>query len=85
MNEYYILFGIKDDKVYYINNTNPIIWSPMIQLAKVYKDRYTAEYSVLRDWYNFRYISDMIDDKNLDSFYIAIMDNGIEKGRIQLL
>lgn len=76
MNNYYILFGKKDDNIFYINNTNPVLWSPLIQYAKIYTDRYTAEYAVLRDWYNFRHISDSIDNGDLDSFYIAIMNDG---------
>ena len=85
MNNYYILFGKKDENIYYITNTNPVLWSPLIQFAKIYTDRYTAEYAVLRDWYNFRHISDQIDAGTLDSFYIAIMNNGNFINIIKLL
>ena len=85
MNNYYILFGMKDNNVFYISNTNPILWTPDINFAKIYTDRYTAEFAVLRDWYNFRHISDNIDEKNLDAFYISIMNSGREIERIKLL
>lgn len=85
MNNYYILFGIKDDKIFYINNTNPILWTSDINYAKIYSDRYTAEYAVLRDWYNFRHISDNIENKNLDSFWISICNNTGEIARVKLL
>ena len=85
MNTYYILFGTKDSNIFYINNVNPVLWSPEINHAKIYTDRYTAEYAVLRDWYNFRNISDNIDLGALDAFYIAIMNDGVETERIKLL
>jgi hypothetical protein len=85
MNEYYILFGKKDNNIYYVCNTNPILWSPVIQQAKIYTDRYAAEYAVLRDWYNFRHISDNIDNGSLDSFWIAIMNINTEVERLKLL
>lgn len=85
MNNYYLLFGIKDNIIYYVCNTNPILWSPIISQAKIYTDRYTAEYDILRDWYNFRHVSDSIENELLDAFYIAIMNNGIELERIKLL
>lgn len=82
---YYVLFGMKDNTYFFVCNTNPILWTPLIQQAKFYDDRYNAEYAVLRDWYNFRQISDSIDNGVLDSFWIGIMNSGYMLEKIKLL
>ena len=67
----YILFAIKDNQIYYISNTNPIIWSPDIRASKCFINRYSAECIVLRDYENYRYFSKMIQSKSIDYIYIA--------------
>ncbi len=73
-NEIFILFGVKDGKIYYVANTNPVIWFPDIRNAKIFYNRYTAEYSILRDYNNYRAISDLIAHNKLDEFYVASYD-----------
>lgn len=81
----FILYGLKDSKIFYIANTNPIIWIPDIRSAKIYYNRYTAEYSILRDYDNYRNVSDQINHDKLDEFYIAEYDKNyreIERYRL---
>ncbi len=82
----YILFAIKDNQLYYISNTNPIIWSPDIRASKYFLSRYSAECVVLRDYENYRYFSKMIQSKSIDSIFIAeYLQNFEEIGRDKLL
>lgn len=83
--EVYLLFGIKDGLLYYISNTNPILWTPNSLAAKIYYDRYKAEYSILRDYDNYRHISKQIESDSLDAFYLGIYQDGTEVGRVKLL
>ena len=86
MTNQFILYGTKDNEIYYIGNTNPVIWSSGIKEAKTYLIKYTAEYHVLRDYDNYQVISNLIKSKKLDALYIAeITDNYEEKGRVKLL
>ena len=48
----YIIIGIKEDSVFYISNTHPIIWSDIKSQAKIYAERFAAEYTVLRYYDN---------------------------------
>lgn len=69
--KFYILFAIKDNQLYYISNTNPIIWSPDIRVSKCFTNRYSAECVVLRDYENYRYFTKMIQSKSIDCIYIS--------------
>lgn len=88
-NEYFILYGTKDKETYYISNTNPVIWTPDIKESKKYYTRYSAEFDVLRDYDNYKSITNLINNNKLDVLYVAIIDNTskdyTEKGRVKLL
>lgn len=84
-NTFFILFGTKDDVVYYINNTNPVIWDHNIEKSKLYFSKFSAEYDILRNYDNYKIISNLIDNNKLDNLYIASIENYIVKGREQLL
>ena len=53
-----ILYGKKDDNLYYIANTNPVIWNPDIREAKCFFHTSLSHSAVLRD--NDYYNSSMI-------------------------
>lgn len=84
-NTFFILFGTKDDVVYYINNTNPVIWDHNIEKSKLYFSKFSAEYDILRNYDNYKIISNLINNNKLDNLYIASIENYIVKGREQLL
>lgn len=83
--EFFILYGIKNNEIFYITNTSPIIWTMNLFQAKRYYDRYTAEYSILREYDNYRIVSDMIDHNILDGFFISSIKNNVEVWRYKLL
>lgn len=90
MKEYIILFATKDNDIFYISNTNPVIWSSDIKDSKLYYTRYTAEFEVLRDYDNYKSISTLISNNKLDSLYVATVTvtearEYIEKGRAKIL
>lgn len=86
MNNLFILYAVKDNEIYYISNTNPIVWSSNIIESKIYYSKYSAELDILRNYDNYRYISKLFDNNKLDSLYVAVIDiNYIEKGRVKLL
>ena len=82
----FILYGIDpENDIFYISNTNPIIWSTNIDDSKLYYARYPAEYNILRDYDNYRAVSREIESGRLSGFYVAEIDdenNIIEQNRI---
>lgn len=86
MDNLFILYAQKDNEIYYISNTNPIVWSSNIIESKIYYSKYSAELDILRNYDNYRSISRLFDSNKLDSLYVAVIDiNYIEKGRVKLL
>ena len=84
-NQFFILYGIKENDIYYISNTNPVIWTSEIEQSKLYFSELSAKISILRDYDNYRIISNYIDNKKLDEFYVARIENYQEKERTRLL
>lgn len=84
-NLFFILFGIKDNQIYYINNTNPVIWNPEIEGSKLYFSRYSAEFDILRDYDNYKSVSSLINNGKLDGLYVASIVNYKEKERFKIL
>lgn len=89
MKEFFILYGTKDNEIYYISNTNPVIWSSDINNSKQYISKYSAELDILRDYNNYNSISTLLNNNKLDALYVAIIDGTdkkyTEKGRVKLL
>ena len=87
--DFFILYATKDKEIYYISNTNPIIWNSDIKEAKQYYSKYSAELDMLRNYDNYKCISSLIFNDKLDSLFVAIIGKNneeyIEKGRIKLL
>lgn len=83
--DYFVLYGTKDKDEYYIGNTNPIIWASNLLDAKKYYNRYSAEYDILRDYDNYRFMTKQIDNNLLDDFYVALIHNNEEKWRVKIL
>jgi len=69
--EFYILYGLKDDTKYYITNIDPITWGSIVLSAKRYQNRYSAEYDILRNYYNYNFIKNYIKSNHIDELYIA--------------
>lgn len=84
-NLFFILYGIKDNQIYYISNTNPVIWSPEIENSKLYFSRYSAEFDILRDYDNYKSVSSLINNSKLDALYVASIVNYKEKERFKIL
>ena len=80
-----ILYGKKDDNLYYIANTNPVIWNPDIREAKCFFNRYLAECVVLRDYDNYNYFMKMIKSNVIHNIYVIEYLNGNEIGRHKIL
>lgn len=82
----YILYGIKDDQKFYIMNTNPVVWASDIRQSKTYPKRYNAEYSILRDYDNYRAIASQLESESLESIYVSLIDSNYnELGRDKIL
>lgn len=84
-NNFCILYGKKDDNLYYIANTNPVIWNPDIREAKCFFNRYIAECAVLRDYDNYNYFMKMIKSNVIHNIYVIEYLNGNEIGRHKIL
>ena len=80
-----ILYAKKDDNLYYIANTDPIIWNPDIREAKRFYNRYSAECIVLRDYDNYNYFMKMIKSNAIHNIYVIEYLNGNEIGRHKIL
>lgn len=82
----YIIIGIKEDSVFYISNTHPIIWSDIKSQAKIYAERFAAEYTVLRDYDNYRYLKKQIESGIIDEIFLSIRNKDNEEiRRVKLL
>lgn len=82
----YIIIGIKEDSVFYISNTHPIIWSGIKSQAKIFIERFVAEYTVLRDYDNYRYLKKQIVSGIIDEIFLSIRnDDNEEIRRVKLL
>ena len=88
-NEFFILYGIKDNEIYYISNTNPVIWTSDIKESKQYYSKYSAELDILRDYDNYKSVSSLMSNNKLDCLYVAVIDSSnkdySEKGRVKIL
>lgn len=84
-NRFFIIYAIKDNTIYYVANTNPIIWTGDIRQSKIFFNRYSAEYSILRDYDNYRYMSSQIESNIIDVLYVGEYINGNEVERGKLL
>lgn len=68
----------KDNKKYYIKNTDPLIWSDNINESKIYEAYKYAKYD-LED--NFISLSITISNSNIHSVWILEYLNNTEMGR----
>lgn len=84
-NDFCILCAKKDNSVYYVANTDPIIWNPDIRNAKPYHTRYSAECDVLRNYENYNYFKKMINTGNITDISLIEFRNNQESGRTLLL
>lgn len=75
---YFILYGVKDNDKFFISNTHPIVWGNSLEDAKKFIDRYSAEYTILRDYDNYKYLSMQKENGFLDSINISEIENNIE-------
>ena len=82
--ENYILYATKNDKIFYISNTYPLIWNGNLSEAKLYNTRYAAECDILKDYNNYNLLYNQIQSKAIDSIYVAMIVNMkiIEKYKI---
>ena len=81
----FVIFAKKDDKTFYISNTEPFIWSPNIENAKSYVSRVSAEYEVIKNNQNYISLYNQIQSHTIDSVYVARIVNNIEMERYRLL
>ena len=85
MNIKYVLFATKNDRIFYISNTEPFIWSSEISQAKLYDSRYSAEYDILRKYENYISITKQLESHSIDNVYVSKVINMIETERYKLL
>ena len=85
-NSYFILYGLKDNDKFFVSNTNPIIWNDNLEDAKKFLDRYSAEYAILRDYDNYRYLKKQIESGIIDEIFLSIRNKDNEEiRRVKLL
>lgn len=69
---FYIIYAENYDNFrFYISNTDPIIWSQDICFSKIYSNSKTAEYNIVGDYYNYRDIKKLLEDKNISGIFIG--------------
>ena len=85
MNEKYILFAIKDERRFYIANTEPFIWAPKMEDAKVYSSRFGAEYDILRKYENYMSIYNQLQSRVIHSVHVAKIVNNKEVESYRIL
>lgn len=86
MRDIFILYGEKDERKYYIRNTNPVIWTTNILNAKIYSNDNVAKCDILRDYDNYKNINAQIQSGSINDVYLANLDQSyLEIWRLKLL
>lgn len=85
MNRFFIIYGTKDNEIFYVQNLNPILWSSNLKLSYCFNDYHKAEYSILRDYDTYHSMKKMLSDSLIDSLFIAELVDDNEIGRVKIL
>ena len=80
--EYYILFCKKDmnnqETLFFILNTDPLLFTDDISKAKKYYNRIIAMNQTIKG------VNELIHKRLIDSVYMGIMKDNVEVGRVKL-
>ena len=85
MNEEYVIFATKGNKKFYVSNTEPFIWAPSLDSAKVYSTRFGAEYEVLRKYENYLSLEGQLRNRTIDQVFVAKIVNSEEAESYRIL
>lgn len=84
--KHYILYAedINHNR-FYISNTNPILWSPIVEESKSYLSSKNAEFDIVGNYDNYNMIKQMLECNYIDKVFLAEVTNDNESGRLELL